>query len=182
MSVGFRNTVNTEVFQERPFSIEFLNHNKYQIVDSNSNTVVATRSYDHDQGIDYQNLKITFNELPTKNDKFVIDDNKDGKGDNSNIIKISNLRNVRVVNSEDTINEAYLNIVNVAGNKATLAEVSEAALKVVFDQAIQSREDRAGVSLDEEAADLIRFQQAYQASAQVIQVSAKIFDAILGVG
>ena len=38
-----RNTVNTEVFQERPFSIEFLNHNKYQIVDSNSNTVVATR-------------------------------------------------------------------------------------------------------------------------------------------
>ena len=182
VSVGFRNTANTEVFQERPFSIEFLNHNKYQIVDSNSNTVVATRSYDHDQGIDYQNLKITFNELPTKNDKFVIDDNKDGKGDNSNIVKISNLRNVRVVNSEDTINEAYLNIVNVAGTKATLAEVSEAALKVVFDQAIQSREDRAGVSLDEEAADLIRFQQAYQASAQVIQVSAKIFDAILGVG
>ena len=182
VSVGFRNTTNTEVFQERPFSIEFLNHNKYQIVDSNSNTVVATRSYDHGQGIDYQNLKITFNELPTKNDKFVIDDNKDGKGDNSNIIKISNLRNVRVVNSEDTINEAYLNIVNVAGTKATLAEVSEAALKVVFDQAIQSREDRAGVSLDEEAADLIRFQQAYQASAQVIQVSAKIFDAILGVG
>ena len=182
VSVGFRNSANTEVFQERPFSIEFLNHNKYQIVDSNSNTVVATRSYDHDQGIDYQNLKITFNELPTKNDKFVIDDNKDGKGDNSNIIKISNLKNVRVVNSEDTINEAYLNIVNVAGTKATLAEVSEAALKVVFDQAIQSREDRAGVSLDAEAADLIRFQQAYQASAQVIQVSAKIFDAILGVG
>ena len=53
----------------------------------------------------------------------MIDDNKDGKGDNSNIIKISNLRNVRVVNSEDTINEAYLNIVNVAGTKATLAEV-----------------------------------------------------------
>ena len=86
------------------------------------------------------------------------------------------------MNEEETINEAYLNIVNVAGTKATLAEVSESALKVVFDQAIQAREDRAGVSLDEEAADLIRYQQAYQASAQVIQISSKIFDAILGVG
>ena len=127
-------------------------------------------------------MNITFNELPTINDKYSIDGNEGGTGDNINIIKIANLRNSRVVNEEETINEAYLNIVNVAGTKATLAEVSESALKVVFDQAIQAREDRAGVSLDEEAADLIRYQQAYQASAQVIQVSSKIFDAILGVG
>ncbi len=182
VSVGFRNLDDMDVFAERPFSIEFLSQSKYQIVDAESNTIVATRSYDHGKGIDYQNLKITFNELPSKDDVFLIDDNKGGTGDNSNIIKIANLRNVRVVNDEETINEAYLNIVNVAGTKATLAEVSEAALKVVFDQATQAREDRAGVSLDEEAADLIRYQQAYQASAQVIQVSAKIFDAILGVG
>ena len=39
----------------------------------------------------------------------------------------------------------------------------------------------SGVSLDQEAADLIRFQQAYQASAQIIQMSSKIFDSILGI-
>ena len=182
VSVGFRNLAEVDVFEERPFSVEFLNHNKYQIIDTETNTIVATRSYDHEKGISYQNLSIMFNELPTKNDKYIVDSNKGGTGDNSNIIKIANLRNARVIKNEETINEAYLNIVNVAGTKATLAEVSEAALKVVFDQATNAREERAGVSLDEEAADLIRYQQAYQASAQVIQVSAKIFDAILGVG
>ena len=113
---------------------------------------------------------------------FFIDNNDNALGDNLNISQIAALRNQNIIDGEKSINEAYLDIVNVAGTKATLAEVSKAALKVVFDQASQAREDKAGVSLDEEAADLIRFQQAYQASAQVIQVSSKIFEAILGVG
>ena len=48
-------------------------------------------------------------------------------------------------------------------------------------QAIEARDRVSGVSLDQEAADLIRFQQAYQASAQVMQVASRLFDAILQV-
>ena len=66
------------------------------------------------------------------------------------------------------------------GNKATLSRISQEALQVVYDQAVESRDAISGVSLDKEAADLIRFQQAYQASAQVIQVASKLFDSILG--
>ena len=54
-------------------------------------------------------------------------------------------------------------------------------LTIVYDQAVQSRDQVSGVSLDQEAADLIRLQQAYQASAQIIQMSSKIFDSILGI-
>jgi len=52
-------------------------------------------------------------------------------------------------------------------------------MQVVFDQAVASKDQISGVSLDEEAAELIRFQQAYQASAQIIQVASKLFDSIL---
>jgi flagellar hook-associated protein FlgK len=52
---------------------------------------------------------------------------------------------------------------------------------VVHDQAVASRDQVSGVSLDEEAANLIRFQQAYQASAKVMQVAGQLFDAVLSI-
>jgi len=51
----------------------------------------------------------------------------------------------------------------------------------VHDQAVTSRDQISGVSLDAEAADLIRFQQAYQAAAKVIQISGTLFDAMIGI-
>ena len=61
--------------------------------------------------------------------------------------------------------------------------VNEAVYVVgrVNNQAIEARDKVSGVSLDTEAADLIRFQQAYQASAKAMQVAGTLFDAILQV-
>jgi len=53
---------------------------------------------------------------------------------------------------------------------------------VVYEQAVEAKDSVSGVSLDSEAADLIRFQQAYQASAQVLQTANKLFDTVLGLG
>ena len=50
---------------------------------------------------------------------------------------------------------------------------------MVYDQAYNSREQASGVNLDDEAANLIRFQQAYQAAAQVVQASQKAFDILM---
>jgi len=61
------------------------------------------------------------------------------------------------------------------------AELSELSLKGVHEQAVASRDAVSGVSLDQEAADLVRFQQAYQASAQILQASNKLFDSILAI-
>jgi flagellar hook-associated protein FlgK len=52
---------------------------------------------------------------------------------------------------------------------------------VVHEQAVSARDQVAGVSLDQEAADLIRFQQAYQAAAKVLQVASQLFDSVLQV-
>jgi flagellar hook-associated protein 1 FlgK len=52
---------------------------------------------------------------------------------------------------------------------------------VVYDQAVATKDRVSGVNLDEEAADLIRYQQAFQAAAQVMSASSVLFDAILAV-
>ena len=53
---------------------------------------------------------------------------------------------------------------------------------MVFKQAQEARDGVAGVDLNEEAADLVRFQQAYQANAKVMQVASTLFDTILQLG
>jgi len=91
------------------------------------------------------------------------------------------LQDKPVLEGGRTISDGYIDLVSTVGNKATLGKISQEALQVVYDQAVESRDQVSGVSLDQEAADLIRLQQAYQASAQIIQMSSKIFDSILGI-
>ena len=57
--------------------------------------------------------------------------------------------------------------------------MAEDALDVVYQQVTQTKDAKAGVNLDEEAAELLRFQQAYQASAKVMQIAGQLFDSIL---
>jgi flagellar hook-associated protein FlgK len=91
---------------------------------------------------------------------------------------MSELQDQAVIGSY-TLNEAYVDFVQRAGNVAQQASVAEKTLGVVHDQAVQTRESAVGVNLDEEAADLIRFQQAYQANAKIIQVAGSVFDTLL---
>jgi flagellar hook-associated protein FlgK len=78
-----------------------------------------------------------------------------------------------------TFSDAYIDQVNTVGNAAQQAKITQQALTVVNDQAKQARDKVSGVNLDDEAADLIRFQQAYQAAAKSLQVSGQLFDSIV---
>jgi flagellar hook-associated protein FlgK len=69
--------------------------------------------------------------------------------------------------------------VNQVSNVARQAAIAEQALEVVYRQAQEARDGISGVSLDEEASALVRFQQAYQANAKVMQTAMSLFDSIL---
>ena len=68
---------------------------------------------------------------------------------------------------------------NQVGNKAREVQVSGQAQHALADQAKSSRDSVSAVNLDEEAANLLRFQQAYQAAARLISVANKLFDTLL---
>ena len=160
--------------------VAFTSDSEYTITDTRSATVVATRAFEPGEEITYQNFTLALDSQPVMGDTFTIEENIDGVGNNGNILLMVDLQNKPVVDGYQTISDAYIDVVSTVGNKATLSRISQEALQVVYDQAVESRDAISGVSLDKEAADLIRFQQAYQASAQVIQVASKLFDSILG--
>ena len=78
-----------------------------------------------------------------------------------------------------TITEAYIERVNQVGNVARQAAISVQALNVVYQQAQEARDGISGVNLDDQASALVRFQQAYQANAKVMQTAMGLFDTIL---
>ena len=155
----------------------------YKITDSATGTEVASRKFDATQlapGLDYQGLQLSFTKTPAAGDVFTMDGNQDGIGNNDNAVALAALENKALVGNK-TISAAYIDHVNEMGNIARQATIAQTALTVVHDQAVQSRDQLSGVSLDAEAADLIRFQQAYQAAAKVIQISGQLFDSVLGI-
>ena len=138
--------------------------------------------------LDYQGIDINLDNRAVIGDRFVVDGNNlgpngsfDGQGNNSNILRFVDLESKSVLPGGQTISEGYLKFVGDVGNVATQSEIARDALTIVQQQAIEAKDRVSGVSLDKEAADLIRFQQAYQASAQVMQVATKLFDTVLQV-
>ena len=182
VAAGFTEAVAaTDIKTEPSFSVTFNSASQYSITDMTTNTVVATREYIANDVIRYNGLTLSFDSAPQGGDTFDIDGNAGGVGDNGNMLLIAGLQTKAVLADGQSISDGYIEIVSAVGGKATLSKVSQDALQVVYDQAVATKDQVSGVNLDEEAADLIRFQQAFQASAQIIQMSSKLFDSILGI-
>ena len=114
-------------------------------------------------------------------DSFSVFQNTNAVGDNKSILAMSRLQNKQVLEGDRSLGDGYLELVSDIGNASALAKISQEALQVVHDQAVEEKDKVSGVSLDQEAADLIRFQQAFQASAQVIQASNKMIDSLISI-
>ena len=170
-----------QTYPASPFRINFTSDTVYTITDTTTDTVVATRLFTPGSDIDFQGIKVAFDNIPKSGDSFSVDNNTDGLGSNENILRLIELGKAPTIAGQ-TFSEAYRDLVTGAGSRAQMAELGKEAMTVIRDQAEESRESAVGVNLDEEAANLIRFQQAYQAAAQVIQMSQRLFDTLLQAG
>jgi flagellar hook-associated protein 1 FlgK len=110
-----------------------------------------------------------------------------GPGDNRNALELAQLetQNLMLSNSSATATatfaDTYGQIVAKVGTSTHGAMVSRSAQDVLLKQVTGTQQDVSGVNLDEEAANLIKFQNAYQASAQAIAVANRLFDSLMGV-
>lgn len=128
-------------------------------------------------------LRFTISGVPSDGDVFTLERNLNGVSDNRNATALGALQLTNVLNGgASTFQSAYGQIVSYAGNKTREVEVTGMAQQTLADQAETSRQSLSGVNLDEEAANLMRFQQAYQASAKVMNIAGKLFDELLALG
>ncbi len=129
----------------------------------------------------YFGYEITMEGTAKEGDLFYVDFNTDAVTDNRNGALLGGIQNKEIVEGEMTISEAYGRMVEEVGSITARAQINTESSKVLLQNSQDSVDGVSGVNLDEEAANLIRFELGYNASAQVISVARDIFATLIGI-
>ncbi len=129
----------------------------------------------------FGDISFTLTGQPDQGDTISLIDNAGGIGDNRNAHALANIQtSFTLSGGTASFQDVYGQLIADVGRRTQAAEVNSAAQNGLLTQMIASKEAVRGGNLDEEAANLIRFQQAYQAASQVVLTSRTIFDTLLG--
>jgi flagellar hook-associated protein 1 FlgK len=125
-------------------------------------------------------VSFTVTGTPATGDSFSFGDNSGGSGDNANALLLADLQTTHTMEGGSTsFQGAYSQLVGQLGTQTRSAQATSEAQASLLAQAQESRDATSGVNLDEEAANLVRFQQAYQAIAQVISAAETTFQTLM---
>ncbi len=104
-------------------------------------------------------------------------------GNNTNALALAALQTANTLaNGSATYLSAYGLMVSEVGNKTRELEVTSTAAGNLLEQSTTALQNESGVNLDEEATNLLRYQQAYQAAAKVMQIAKEMFDMLVSLG
>ena len=164
----------------KPFSVSFsmINNQLHYDLKDQQGVLIARRQFNAEAGVALPGMSLKFDRQPAAGDVFNVQVNANAASDNRNLQKLIAVSDEKLVNQQ-TLQQYYLTMLNTVGNVKDIASMNKETAQIIHDHAVEQKSKIAGVNLDQEAADLIRFQQAYQASAQVIQASIKLFDTLL---
>ena len=127
-------------------------------------------------------MSFTMNGAPGNGDTFTIAPNT-GLGDTRNAGLMGDLQSKNILDGgKATYQSAYATLVSTIGNKTREVQANAEAAAAQLTQAETAANNVSGVNLDEEAANLLKYQQAYQASGKVMQIADTIFNALLQIG
>jgi flagellar hook-associated protein 1 FlgK len=139
--------------------------------------------YTDGASISFGGVNFSISGTPADLDKFTLGPNVSGVGDSRNGALLAGLQTKNILdNGKATFQTTYAQMVNYVGTKAREAQISGTAAEAAVKQATSAQQSVSGVNLDEEAANLLRYQQAYQASGKVMQVASQLFDTLLSLG
>jgi flagellar hook-associated protein 1 len=140
--------------------------------------------------LDLGSARVTFtiSGRPENGDSFTVAFNTNGVSDNRNALKLVNLQSKQTVGVDPNVtgigtgmsfSDGYGDLVERVGTLTAQVRQDSDATGAILKQATDNRDALSGVNLDEEAANLIKFEQYYNASAQIIQVARSLFDTLI---
>jgi flagellar hook-associated protein 1 FlgK len=130
----------------------------------------------------FDGVSFTMSGTPADGDTFTVSRNVNGTNDNRNAQAMAALASQNLVaNRTTTFAGAFGELVATVGDTANSAQTEQTAQAALLAQATAQQQTVSGVNLDEEAANLQKYQQAYQASAKVLAIAGTLFDAILSI-
>ncbi|HEX8611724.1 MAG TPA: flagellar hook-associated protein FlgK [Telluria sp.] len=128
-------------------------------------------------------VNLKFAGTPVAGDTFTVSPNSNGTADNRNARLLGNLQTKPILDGgKATYQSAYAELVSFVGNKTREVQVNSQAGDTLLKQVTAAQQDVSGVNLDEEATNLLKYQQAYQAAGKVMQMASTLFDTVLSIG
>jgi len=167
-------------------TIAFIDAIHFSVTDNTTATVLAASVvYNPAAGatLTYNGWTMQISGTPATGDTFTVGTNAGGVADNRNALLLAGLQTQNtLVGGTTTYQGAYSQLVSFVGNKTREVEVTAKAQTNLLSQVKQAQQSISGVNLDEEAANLLRYQQAYQAAGKMMQIASTLFDTLLSLG
>ncbi len=157
-----------------PVTLQFLTPTTYSVNGSGSFT------YSSGQPIDLNGWRVTVSGVPAAGDRFSVLDASGATGDNRNMLALATgFAAPRLDGGTTSLPASLGRLTSEIGVATQQAQINRDAQQVLQDDAVAQRQNFSGVNLDEEAANLLRYQQAYQAAAQLIRIANEMFQTLL---
>ncbi|MDA8717042.1 flagellar hook-associated protein FlgK [Alphaproteobacteria bacterium] len=152
-----------------------------EVFDAETGHSIANRTLQNKSAI-FENIEFTMQGNAELNDEFVIKKNSNGGGDSRNLEKILNLQFADVNGSNSGgFQKVFGTIVAELGVTVQSGEIALQSAEASRNAAEEAEAEFSGVNLDEEAASLLEFQQAYQASARILTTARELFQSLMDV-
>ncbi|MEZ0232608.1 MAG: flagellar basal body rod C-terminal domain-containing protein, partial [Methylophilaceae bacterium] len=153
-------------------------------VGSTSTVYPAGSTIPYTSGASYSVAGVSFqmNGTPANGDTFTLTANTTtAAGDNRNALLMSGLQTANTIDGNTSYEGAFSKLVSTVGNKTRELQITGEAASTLVAQSVSAQQSLSGVNLDEEATNLLRYQQAYQAAGKMMQIASELFDSILAI-
>lgn len=162
------------------YTITFSSATAYTVTDAGGATV-ASGTYTSGTPFSFEGINVTLTGTPAAGDSFAVNYNANDGGDNRNALLLANVMNVKVLNGGATsLADAVNSYVGTVGTQTSQAQSGQTAQQAAMQSAQTAQQSVSGVNLDQEAANMLQYEQAYQAAAQMISASQTLFNSLLG--
>ena len=160
--------------------VQIVSGSQLEIIDPSSGVSLAYRAWEPDKPVNYRGLSFTIHGTAAVNDVFDIKTDPTRTSDNRNAVIIAGMATVSIFGQNGgSFQDAYNNVTSKLGTSVNSANMTAAGAAKQASDLKSAFESKTGVNLDTEASDLIRYQQAYSAAAQVVMAARDMFATIL---
>ncbi|MFT4059774.1 MAG: flagellar hook-associated protein FlgK [Legionella sp.] len=172
------------------YSIDFISPTQFNVVDVTTGTLVSgpltfipnTENTVQIPDATNPSYSVVISGMPDTGDQFIAEYNQGGFGDNRNGLLLAGIQQSQLFgNGNETLFDCYSNLLSNVGTQTNEANNRAAAFDVLYKQALAFQESKSSVNLDEEGANLLRFEQAYAAAGKLMEVSNQLIHVLFDI-
>ncbi|MGT3155276.1 flagellar hook-associated protein FlgK [Legionella pneumophila] len=180
--------LNTAVVNKQ-FRIDFISDTQYNLVNVTDSTTTGPFAFVPNTNNVIQipdgitpSYSVVLSGIPKSGDQFTTDYNTGGFGDNRNGLILGNIQQNKIFsNGSETLFDRYGSLLAEVGGRTNQAKTSFESADILHKQALDFQDSKSGVNLDEEGANLLVFQQAYQAAGKLMEISNQIMNLLFDI-